>query len=331
MKKAAIIILNFNGETMLRRFLPSVLEHAVFDCWVIDNQSTDRSRQVLEEEFGTVQRIYLSQNKGYAGGYNAGLEELKDKYTYYILLNSDVEVRAHWDRILIERLESNPHWAAIQPKILSAIHRDRFDYAGGGGGFLDALYYPYCRGRIWDHLEIDSGQYDADCLVDWTSGACFAIRSACFHGMGGFDSRFFAHMEEIDLCLRLTRAGYLLAYTGESTVYHLGGGTLHRDSPRKLQLNIRNSLSMIYKNESRGQFWLIFLQKVLLEAGAGFGYVLRGKFEAARAIWDGYREFFGERKHYEPIKKPSNRKSLGPSRYVFVDYFFRKRKKFSQL
>ncbi|MCS5490321.1 glycosyltransferase family 2 protein [Algoriphagus limi] len=331
MKTCAIVILNYNGKEMLARFLPSVVKYSQFDIWVIDNASTDHSLEFLEKEYPQVFVEKLRQNFGYAGGYNRGLEKLKGSYQYYILLNSDVEVTPAWDITLIEYLQKNQNLAAVQPKILSAVDLSQFDYAGAGGGFLDSLYYPYCRGRIWNQIENDKGQYDEDCLVDWTSGACFALQSKLFHELGGFDDHFFAHMEEIDLCLRIRQQGLDLAYTSKSTVYHLGGATLDRSSPRKLELNIRNSLSMIYKNLPTSSFWWIFIQKGILELIAGIGYFLQGKSALGKAVFQGYVGFFRQRSIFAPGTNKKKIPFLGPSSYVFIDFFFRGRKKFSEL
>ncbi|TFV94651.1 glycosyltransferase family 2 protein [Algoriphagus kandeliae] len=331
MKTCAIVILNYNGEEMLARFLPSVVTNSQFDIWVIDNASTDQSIAFLEKEFPHVFLEKLNQNFGYAGGYNRGLEKFKGSYQYYILLNSDVEVTQGWDVTLINYLQENQNLAAVQPKILSAVDRHQFDYAGAGGGFLDSLYYPYCRGRIWNQIETDEGQYDDDCLVDWTSGACFAIRSDLFHELKGFDDHFFAHMEEIDLCLRIRQLGFDLAYTSKSTIYHLGGATLDRSSPKKLELNIRNSLSMIYKNLPASSFWWVFIQKGILELIAGIGYFFQGKSHLGKAVFQGYVGFFRQRSIFTPGTNKKKIPFLGPSSYVFIDFFFRRRKKFSEL
>src|SRR5690606_23652962 len=198
---------NYNGRQILPAFLPSVQQHSRFDRWVIDNASTDDSLDFLRSDFPGVQLIPLQSNFGYAGGYNRGLEELKGKYEYFILLNSDVEVTADWDAAMINWLEEHPDYAALQPKILSWQDRQSFDYAGAGGGYLDSLAYPYCRGRIWDTLEHDRGQYDDSVDVDWASGACLVTRAEDFFDQGRFDAQFFAHMEEIDLCWRWRRSG----------------------------------------------------------------------------------------------------------------------------
>ncbi|NVK51030.1 MAG: glycosyltransferase family 2 protein [Cyclobacteriaceae bacterium] len=331
MKTCAIVILNYNGGETLARFLPSVYNNSQFDIWVIDNASTDQSLAFLEKEFPQVFVEKLPQNFGYAGGYNRGLEKLKGQYTYYILLNSDVEVTPDWDIILVDFLQRNSNVAAVQPKILSALDRNQFDYAGAGGGFLDSLYYPYCRGRIWNYIENDEEQYEDDCLVDWTSGACFALRADLFHELEGFDDHFFAHMEEIDLCLRIRQLGLDLAYTSRSTVYHLGGATLDRSSPKKLELNIRNSLSMIYKNHPASSFWRVFVQKGVLELIAGIGYFFQGKPALGKAVFKGYTGFFRQKSLFSPGENKKKVSFLGPSRYVFIDFFFRGRKKFSQL
>lgn len=291
MKSCAIVILNYNGEEMLKTFLPSVCKHSRHDLWVVDSASTDGSISFLAENYPEIQLIQLSQNFGYAGGYNEGLAELRGQYDYYILLNSDVEVTAGWDSVLIEWIETNPAYAALQPKILSWITKDTFDYAGAGGGFLDAYGYPYCRGRIWDSIEKDRGNYDDTIDVDWASGACMVVKSTLFHEMSGFDPHFFAHMEEIDLCWRMRKMGWKIGYNGSAKVYHLGGATLDRASPKKMYLNIRNSLSMIYKNETSFRFFRIFVVKSLLEHLAALSFVIQGKKEFSRAVFEAYRDF----------------------------------------
>ena len=258
MSSAAIVILNYNGREMLETFLPSVIANSHVDIWVIDNSSSDDSIPFLEEKFPQIQVLKSSQNLGFAGGYNWGLDQLRNEYDFHILLNSDVEVTKNWDSDLVRALESMPDYAAIQPKILSWTSKNKFDYAGAGGGFVDGYGYPYCRGRIMDQIEQDSGQYDDSIDVDWASGACFIVRSEVFHQFEGFDASFFAHMEEIDLCWRMRKSGWKIGYKGDISVYHLGGGTLQRSSPQKLYLNIRNSLSMIYKNESAANFKKIY-------------------------------------------------------------------------
>ncbi|MEB2774501.1 glycosyltransferase family 2 protein [Algoriphagus sp. D3-2-R+10] len=291
MKSCAIVILNYNGEEMLNTFLPSVCMYSSYDVWVIDNSSTDGSLNFLEKNYPQIQQIKLEENFGYAGGYNKGLAEIEDHYEYFILLNSDVEVTAGWDVNLIAWINAHPDYAALQPKILSWKEKDTFDYAGAGGGFLDAYGYPYCRGRIWDSVEIDKGNYNDAIDVDWASGACMVVKSTLFHQLSGFDSDFFAHMEEIDLCWRMRKSGWKIGYQGSVEVYHLGGATLDRASPKKMYLNIRNSLSMLYKNETSSRFFWIFLVKSLLEHLAAMSFISQGKKEFSKAVLDAYRDF----------------------------------------
>lgn len=333
MKSCAIVILNYNGRQVLPTFLPSVLQHSISDCWVIDNASTDESLDFLSQEYPDLQLIKLESNFGFAGGYNWGLEALKGRYRNFILLNSDVEVTPGWDLGLIEWLDLHPDFAAIQPKILSWQDRISFDYAGAGGGFLDSFGYPYCRGRIWNTIELDHGQYNDAIQVDWASGACMAIRASDFFDQGGFDAHFFAHMEEIDLCWRLRKAGRKVGYLGSVTVLHQGGATLDRSSANKLYLNIRNSMSMLYKNVSKARFAGIAVVKLLIEGLAALGYLLKGKRAFALAIAKGYRDFFVRRRFLQETKKSPELEiaSSGPVKFIFWSYFFLGKRKFNQL
>lgn len=291
MKSCAIFILNYNGEEMLKTFLPSVCMHSIYDVWVIDSASTDGSINFLDENYPKIQQIKLAENFGYSGGYNEGLAHIRNQYEYYILLNSDVEVTADWDSTLIDWMKAHPDYAALQPKILSWKEKDTFDYAGAGGGFLDGYGYPYCRGRIWDSIEKDKGSYNDAIDVDWASGACMVVNATVFHQLSGFDSDFFAHMEEIDLCWRMRKSGWKIGYNGSVEIYHLGGATLDRASPKKMYLNIRNSLSMIYKNESSLRFFRIFMVKSLLEHMGALSFVIQGKREFSLAVLNAYRDF----------------------------------------
>ncbi|WP_057939217.1 glycosyltransferase family 2 protein [Algoriphagus resistens] len=335
MKSCAIVILNYNGEEMLKTFLPSVCMHSTFDVWVVDNSSTDASLDFLTEHYPQIQQIKLSENFGYTGGYNQGLTRIRGQYDYYILLNSDVEVTAAWDVNLICWMEVHPEYAALQPKILSWKERDTFDYAGAGGGFLDAYGYPYCRGRIWDTIEKDRGIYNDTIDVDWSSGACMVVDASVFHEMSGFDSDFFAHMEEIDLCWRMRQSGWKIGYNGTVTVYHLGGATLDRASPRKMYLNIRNSLSMVYKNERAWKFFWVFLVKSLLEHLAAISFVIQGKKEFSKAIVDAYRDFKRKKNSIEKFcPRLDERKEIkrrGNVNLIFWNWKILGRKSFDQL
>lgn len=253
MKELAIVILNFNGREHLSTFLPSVIEHSEnHTVVVIDNGSNDDSLSFLASRYPTVECIVLPQNWGFAKGYNEGLNQLKGRFEHYLLLNSDVEVTAGYLSPMLERLKSE-NIAVVQPKILSYLEPTKFEHAGGSGGFLDRNGFPFCRGRIFSECEIDCGQYDQAVPVFWASGACFMVKSEVFHQMDGFDPFFFAHMEEIDLCWRIQHAGYQIWAEPASKVYHLGGGTLAYESPRKTNLNFRNNLFMLVKNQ--GGFW----------------------------------------------------------------------------
>lgn len=335
MSSAAIVILNYNGREMLETFLPSVIANSHVDIWVIDNSSSDDSIPFLEEKFPQIQVLKSSQNLGFAGGYNWGLDQLRNEYDFHILLNSDVEVTKNWDSDLVRALESMPDYAAIQPKILSWTSKNKFDYAGAGGGFVDGYGYPYCRGRIMDQIEQDSGQYDDSIDVDWASGACFIVRSEVFHQFEGFDASFFAHMEEIDLCWRMRKSGWKIGYKGDISVYHLGGGTLQRSSPQKLYLNIRNSLSMIYKNESAANFKKIYWVKYLLEHLAILSYLIKGQKELAKAIRKGYDDFDSTksslRKFQSYISKEQEIKSKSPVTFLVWHWAVLRKKKFSTL
>lgn len=333
MKKAAIVILNYNGRQVLPAFLPSVCQFSEFEVWVIDNASTDDSVDFLETHFPQVRLIKLHSNFGYAGGYNWGLEELRGKYEYFILLNSDVEVTQNWDGELISWLDQNPDYVAVQPKIISWQDKKTFDYAGAGGGYLDDLGYPYCRGRIWDTIEQDHDQYNDSIQVDWASGACMVISAADFFEQDGFDAHFFAHMEEIDLCWRLRRVGKKIGYLGSVTVFHQGGATLDRSSPNKLYLNIRNNLSMIYKNVTGARFFGILMVKGVLEIAAALGYLVSGKKDFAFAIFRGYQDFFKRmRLNERPKEKPEMKISTsGPVRFIFWNYLILRKKEFTRL
>lgn len=335
MKSCAVVILNYNGEEMLRKFLPSVLAYTQSDIWVVDSASTDDSVSILKSEFPTVNLICLKGNFGFAGGYNWGLSELEGKYDYYILLNSDVEVTPNWDLNLLSEANCRPEYAALQPKILSFPNPKYFDHAGAGGGFLDSLGYPYCRGRIWDNIEKDQGQYDDFIDVDWASGACMLVKSKLFHEYGGFDAHFFAHMEEIDLFWRMRNQGWKIGYLGNVKVYHVGGATLSRNNPKKLMLNIRNSLSMVYKNRSKLGFIFVFVIKLFLEMLAALSFLIKGEKAHAVAILKAYKEFIKHKNiSRDQILKPIPHKSIssqGPIKFLILNTGLLRKKDFQSL
>jgi len=283
MGNTAVVILNYNGVDYLRRFLPSVTEYSG-DCQivVIDNNSSDSSLDFLNNHYPGLQVIPLKRNFGFSGGYNQGLIQVEADN--YILLNSDVEVTPGWADSLLRYMDTHPEVAIGQPKLLSHNHPDQFDYAGAAGGFLDVLGYPFCRGRVFNHLEKDRGQYDNDQLIFWAGGACFFIRARIFREMGGFDEDFFAHMEEIDLCWRCHRAGYKTAYVSRSKVYHLGGGTLKETNPYKTYLNFRNGLQLLVKNSSVSQLIWKIPVRIVLDLIACLRFLLKGSIKHFAAV-----------------------------------------------
>lgn len=289
----AVVILNWNGEQWLRRFLPQVVEHTRHAARIIvaDNGSTDGSMAWLRSAQPTVEVVELGTNLGFAGGYNAALSRVTAEF--YVLLNSDVEVRTGWIEGLRNLLDQDPRMAACQPKILSHAHPDRFEHAGAAGGYIDRNGYPFCRGRIFELTEVDHGQYDDTREVFWATGACMMIRSAAFHEAGGFDAALFAHMEEIDLCWRLRRTGWRIGYTSASVVYHVGGGALGYGSPRKTYLNFRNSLCVLTKNlRSR---WVIgrILRRMVLDGFAAMKFLLEGHADHAWVVLRAHAYFYG--------------------------------------
>ena len=284
---------------MLRRYLPSVvksIQHSAFSVQLIvaDNGSTDNSLEVLAKEFPTVKTIVLDKNYGFAEGYNRAIEQVDSEYV--VLLNSDVEVTEEWLTPLLAYLDEHKDVAAVQPKIRSWLRRAYFEHAGAAGGYLSKFYFPYCRGRVLWHVEEDKGQYDSIVDVDWTSGACMCVRTKVYKECGGLDASFFAHMEEIDLCWRMRNAGWRLACIPQSVVYHLGGGALSYESPRKTYLNHRNNLLMIYKNKQH-PCGVLFVRGLLDYAAACF-YLLQGRWGAFKAVFQARRDYRAMRRNY---------------------------------
>jgi GT2 family glycosyltransferase len=275
--KVAVVILNFNGRKHLETFLPSVVSHSSPHTIIVaENASTDDSVDFLKTNYPKIRIVHNAVNHGFARGYNDVLEQIKGEFDAYLLLNSDVEVTPNWLEPLIKTLE-NEKIVAVQPKILAYLNKDNFEHAGACGGHIDSNYFPFCRGRIFDNVEKDEQQYNHQQQVTWTSGAAMLIRSEAFHQAGGFDADFFAHMEEIDLCLRLQRKGYQLVCNTESVVYHLGGGTLAYNSPNKIYLNFRNNLFMLVKNHQGLLFPKLFF-RMTLDGIAAVKFLTEGNF-----------------------------------------------------
>jgi len=289
LSKIAVVILNWNGKSWLEQFLPTVILHSKqAEIYVVDNASTDDSVSYLQKEFPNVHIVLNDGNYGFAKGYNRGLKHIDAEL--YCLLNSDVEVTENWLEPILQLYYNHPEIAAIQPKILSYANKDKFEFAGAAGGFIDNLGYPYCRGRIFDETEIDYGQYDDEYEIFWASGCAFFIRSQDFWEQNGFDERFFAHQEEIDLCWRLNNSGRKIYYTSKSKVYHVGGGTLNKQSPQKTYLNFRNNLTMLAKNLPFPKVvWLIFV-RLCLDGIAGIYFGIKNGFSH---LWAVVRAHFG--------------------------------------
>ncbi|MEQ8906479.1 glycosyltransferase family 2 protein [Ekhidna sp.] len=326
MTKTAIVILNYNGRAYLEKFLPGVIKYSK-DATVIvaDNASTDDSVAFLEANHPEVQLIILDENHGYAGGYNEALKQIEAEY--YLLLNSDVEVTPDWINPLVSFLDSNPEYAACQPKIKDYNHRALFEYAGASGGFIDSLGYPYCRGRIFDELEADSGQYNDPIDIFWSSGACMLIRSEVFFNARGFDQDFFAHMEEIDLCWRIQSMGMKIRAIPAATVYHVGGGTLNKSSSFKTYLNFRNGLSLLIKNLPLPHLILKFPIRIFLDWLAALKFILEGSFNHATAVLKAH--FYILSYSIKTLKKRKNTSATPQSMMVVFEYYVKKKRKFS--
>ena len=330
-KRVAVIILNWNGEKLLREFLPSVVKNTNTDLGrvvVVDNHSTDGSWICLEQEFPDVERVLFEDNFGFAGGYNRAIEMIEAEYV--VLLNSDVEVAPGWLEPLVAVLDRDEKVAAVQPKILAYRDKKKFEYAGAAGGYIDYLGFPFCRGRVMDTTEQDDGQYDDEVDVFWATGASLCIRRDVYRATGGLDEAFFAHMEEIDLCWRLKNGGYTLKVVPSSVVYHLGGGSLPMNHPRKLFLNYRNNLLMLHKNLCAKQRKKIFFARVLLDTMAGGLFLLKGQWSNTRSVIRAYKAFREMRKVYPVPERSVSLSGIYP-RSIVLDYFLRGKKKFSDL
>lgn len=333
--KVAVVILNYNTRALLERFLPSVLatDYSNKEVWVVDNQSSDDSAKFVYEHFNEVKLLETGANLGYAGGYNWALDRIEADY--YVLLNSDVRVPANWLSPLVELAISDNRIGAIQPKIKDAMQTELFEYAGASGGFLDKWGYPFCRGRIFDNLEKDSGQYDEVLDVFWATGACMFVKAEAYHKSGGLDIDFFAHMEEIDLCWRMHKMGYGVKVQPRSEVYHIGGGTLEEGSDRKYFLNFRNNLTLIAKNHP-SRFWIfILLWRMVLDGVSAVKFVLDGKASVFFTIIKAHFAFWGN--VGSTLKKRRQVRQLGGNKVklygksIVWQYFVQGKKVFSDL
>jgi GT2 family glycosyltransferase len=335
--KISIVILNWNGSSFLKRFLPSVVANSKGNVEIIvaDNDSGDDSRMVIETLFPSVSFLQLERNFGFAEGYNQALQSIQSEYI--VLLNSDVEVTSGWLDPLLKLMESNSNIGICQPKILSAGRRDEFEYAGAAGGFIDCFGYPYCRGRILQEVEKDLGQYNQTVEISWASGACMMIRSSTWRECAGFDADFWAHMEEIDLCWRAQQLGYSVYVCPDSVVFHVGGGTLSYDNPLKIHLNFRNNLYLLFKNLPGRSLATLLPARMILDGIAAIVFLLKGEFGSFGRVFTAHLKFYANLskliKKRRVISKNKKNKTLRftTKKSILWNYFILKRKIFSEL
>ena len=332
-KDISVVILNWNGSAMLQRFLPSVIRYSEeAEIIVADNGSTDHSIDILREKFPSVRILPFRENYGFAEGYNRAIQQIETPYV--LLLNDDVEVTPHWLQPLLAFMNHHPEVAACQPKILSETQRELFEYAGACGGFIDHLGYPYCRGRIFNHVEKDRGQYDQVCPIFWATGAALLVRTDVFRKEGGLDKRFFAHMEEIDFCWRLRSRNYGIYCIPQSTVYHVGGGTLPKSHPRKTFLNFRNNLLMLYKNLPEERLNSTLRIRYFLDLVAALKMLLSGQAKESMAIVKALRTFFKIRHDFDRQREENLQKQQLKdipemrNESLLVAFYLKKKKKF---
>ncbi len=331
----AIVILNWNGRGFLERFLPSVITYSTIAQIIIaDNHSSDDSVAYIKNNYPQIKLILLEENYGFTGGYNKALKEVKADI--YVLLNSDVEVTPGWLDPVINLMNGDDKIAVCQPKIRSYHDQELLEHAGASGGFIDYLGYPFCRGRIYNYLEEDRGQYNDEREIFWATGACMFIRSAIFHQLGGFDDDFFAHMEEIDLCWRIHRGGYKIMVQPASVVYHVGGGTLPKHNPRKTYYNFRNNLMMIHKNQIAPHVWWILIVRLFLDGLAGIKFLLEGHAADCMAVLKAHFYFYKHFTRRQKLREQSlpDRNHKLPNVYqknIVLAYYVLGKKKFSEL
>lgn len=327
-KRLAVIILNWNGEDLLKKFLPTASEYTngdEVDLYVADNGSSDSSVAWIKEHHPDVKLIEFKKNHGFAEGYNLAIEATG--YPFTILLNSDVEVTPGWWRPMLAYMENHPEVSALQPKIKSFREKDKFEYAGAAGGYLDSLGYPYCRGRLFESIETDHGQYDNVADVTWASGAALMVRTSVYRKLGGLDPLFFAHMEEIDLCCRMIMAGNRVVAIGDSEVYHVGGASLPQGNPRKTYLNFRNNLLLMYKNlpEKKGRG--ILFRRRLADTLAFGMFLLKFDLANAKAVVKAHSDFRKMRSAYVPADDCSGPFEILSKRRIILDYYLKNMKK----
>jgi GT2 family glycosyltransferase len=336
-QETAVVILSYNGKKWHEQFLPLIVAeaHTGYDVIVIDNASTDDTLAYVQENFPTVKTLQIGINRGFANGYYEGLKQIQAKY--YVLLSADFEVTHGWFPPLIQAMKRYPGLAACQPKIRYWRDRDFFEYAGAGGGFMDKWGYLFCRGRIFNDLEKDLGQYDNDIEVFWASGGCFMVRADLYHQFGGLDADLYAHMEEVDLCWRMKNGGYKIGYIGQSTVYHVGGSVISYGSPQKLYYNFRNSLILLLKNEKTSRLIWLFPLRLILDGVAGLQMLAGGKFKEIATIIKAHFHFYGSlgkwlKRRKDGKKLITHRNEAGIyHRSIIWQYFALRKKTFPKL
>ena len=327
MKKIAVVILNWNGAKLLEQFLPSVIAYSEeATIYVADNASTDTSIEIIQSKFPQITIIKNEGNYGFAKGYNVALQQVEEDY--YALVNSDIEVTENWLAPILSIFDNEPNIGIIQPKILDYKNKAYFEYAGAAGGYIDQFGYPYCRGRMFDTLEKDQGQYNDDVDIFWASGACLFIRKDIYRKLNGFDDDFFAHQEEIDLCWRAFNLGYTARYTSKSVVYHVGGATLNEGNPRKTFLNFRNSLLMLTKNLPERKLFLILFLRLCLDGLAGIQFILKGKFKHCWAIVKAHFAFYSLINKTLKKRNSKIRSNYYRSKSIVYQYFIKNGKVF---
>jgi GT2 family glycosyltransferase len=333
LKRVAVVILNWNGKKFLEKFLPDVMKHSSADADIIvaDNASSDGSVQFLQDHYPQIRIIQNPVNGGFAKGYNDALAQVDNEY--YVLLNSDIEVTTNWISPVIAMMDADRRIAACQPKLLGFDNRSHFEYAGAAGGVIDHYGYPFCRGRIFQEVEEDKGQYDQETEVFWATGACMFVRAEMFHRFGGFDNDFFAHMEEIDLCWRLKNAGYRIMFCPGSVVYHVGGGTLPKKSSLKTYLNFRNNLTLLFKNIPSEKIFIVFMTRWLLDWVAALKFLTQGGIADFAAVLKAHWYFIlTTRTQIRKRRRISQSAVSGIyQKNMIIEHFFRKKKNFSEL
>ena len=331
--KLAVVILNWNGVKFLQDFIPIVVSNLpdFAELIIADNASSDESVQFLQENYSELRLIQNEQNGGFAKGYNDALKQIDSEY--YVLLNSDIEVSPNWIEPIIEMMDKDKSIAVVQPKILSYFEKEKFEYAGAAGGYIDKYGYPFCRGRIFESLESDQNQYNDTVEIFWATGAAMFVRADVYHNLGGLDERFFAHQEEIDFCWRVKQQGYKVMYNGHSHIYHIGGGTLPKSSSRKTYLNIRNNLTMLYKNLPKNRLYSTIFFRLVLDGVAAMKFALGNGFPEIWAILRAHRDFY---KLIPQLHRERKKVSIKEVKHIYQkliikEYFLKKKKEFTEL